>query len=48
MHRLEDEGAGEIANVINEMNNAAGNGGEEDIDEEEDADDAWIGVQGLV
>jgi hypothetical protein len=37
---LEDEGAGEFANVINKMNNAAG--------EEEDADDAGIGVQGLV
>ena len=45
----EYEGAGEFANVMNEMNNApAANGGEEDIDEEEDADDAGIGVQGLV
>ena len=43
----EYEGAGEFANVMNEMNNApAANGGEEDIDEEEDADDAGIGVQG--
>jgi hypothetical protein len=49
----EYEGAGEFANVMNEMNNApAANGGEEDIDEEEDADDAglvfrgdWCGVQ---
>ena len=41
------EGAGEFANVINDMNNnAAANGGEEEIDEEEDADDAGIGVQG--
>jgi len=41
------EGAGEFANVLNEMNNnAATNGGEEGIDEEEDADDAGIGVQG--
>jgi hypothetical protein len=45
---LEYKGAGEFPNVINEMNNAAGNGGEEEIDEEEDADDAGIGVQGLV
>jgi hypothetical protein len=49
----EDEGAGEeFANVINKMNNAAGNGngngGGEEVDEEEDADDAGIGVQGLV
>jgi hypothetical protein len=45
----EYEGASEFANVINEMNNAAGNhGGEEEIDEEEDADDAGISVQGLV
>ncbi len=51
----EDEGAGEFANVINEMNNAAGNGngngngsgGGEEVDEEEDANDAGIGVQGL-
>jgi hypothetical protein len=42
----EYEGAGEFANVMNEMNNAAANGGEEEIDEEEDADDAGIGVQG--
>jgi len=42
----EDAGAGEFANVINEMNNAAGNGngGEEEVDEEEDADDTGIGV----
>ena len=46
---LEDEGAGDFANVINEMNNAAGNGnGGGEVDEEEDADDAGIGVQGLV
>ena len=45
-----DEGAGEFTNVINEMNNAAGNGndGGEEVDMEEDADDAGIGVQGLV
>ena len=45
----EDAGAGEFANVINEMNNAPGNGngGGEEVDEEEDADDAGIGVQGL-
>jgi hypothetical protein len=42
----EYEGAGEFANVMNEMNNASANGGEEAIDEEEDADDAGIGVQG--
>jgi hypothetical protein len=43
----EYEGAGEFANVMNEMNNApAANGRVEDIDEEEDADDAGIGVQG--
>ena len=42
----EEEGAGEFANVINEMNNAAGNGngGGEEVDEEEDANDAGIGV----
>jgi len=40
------EGAGEFANVLKEMNNNAANGGEEKIDEEEDADDAGIGVQG--
>jgi len=40
------EGAGEFANVMSEMNNSAANGKEEDIDEEEDADDAGIGVQG--
>ncbi len=36
--------------MINKMNNAAGNGngGGGEVDEEEDADDAWIGVQGLV
>jgi len=47
---LEDKGAGEFANVLNEMNNAAGNGngGGEEVDEEEDANDAGIGVQGLV
>ena len=45
---LEDEGAGEFANVIKEMNNAAGNGGGEEVDEKEDADDAGIGAQGLV
>jgi len=48
----EDKGAGEFANVINEMNNTAGdgngNGGGEEIDEEEDKDDAGSGVQGLV
>ena len=46
----EDEGAGEFANVINEMNNKAGNSNDrgEEVDEEEDADDAGIGVQGLV
>jgi hypothetical protein len=44
----EDKGAGEFANVINEMNNAAGNGRGEEVNEEEDADDAGIGVQGLV
>jgi hypothetical protein len=46
----EDAGVGEFANVINEMNNAAGNGngGGEEVDEEEDADDSGIGVQGLV
>ena len=43
---LEYEGAGEFANVMNEMNNAADNGGKEEIDEEEDANDAGIGVQG--
>ena len=45
-----DEGAGEFANVINEMNNAVGNGnvGGGEVDDEEDADDAGIGVQGLV
>jgi len=42
----EYEGAGEFANVMNEMNNAAANGGEEEIDEEKDTDDAGIGVQG--
>jgi hypothetical protein len=42
----EYEGAGEFANVMLKMNNAAANGGEEEIDEEEDADDAGIGVQG--
>jgi hypothetical protein len=41
----EYEGAGEFANVMNQMNNAAANGGEEEIDEEDDADDAGIGVQ---
>jgi hypothetical protein len=41
----EYEGAGEFANMINQMNNAAANGGEEEIDEEDDADDAGIGVQ---
>jgi hypothetical protein len=37
----EDAGAGEFANVINEMNNAPGNGngGGEEVDEEEEADD---------
>jgi hypothetical protein len=30
---------------MNQMNNAAANGGEEEIDEEDDADDAGIGVQ---
>jgi len=41
------EGAGEFASVINDMNNnAAAIDGEEEIDEEEDADDAGIGVQG--
>jgi hypothetical protein len=46
----EDEGAGEFANVINEMINAAGNGngGGEEVDEEEDADVTGIRVQGLV
>ena len=46
----EDEGAGEFANVINKMNNAAGNGNGrgEEVDEEEDADDAGICVQELV
>jgi len=49
----ENKGAGEFANVINEMNNTDGNGngnsGGEEVDEEEDADDAaGIGVQGLV
>jgi hypothetical protein len=39
-----DEGAGEFTNVINEMNNAAGNGndGGEEVDMEEDADDAGM------
>ncbi len=41
----EYEGAGEFANVMNQMNNTAANGGEEEIDEEDDADDAGIGVQ---
>ena len=43
---FEDAGAGEFANVINKMNNAAGNGNgrEEEVDEEEDADDTGIGV----
>ena len=47
---LEDKGAGEFANVLNRMNNAAGsgNGEGEDFDEEEDANDAGISVQGLV
>ena len=42
------EGAGEFASVINDMNNnaTANDGGEEEIEEEEDADDAGIGVQG--
>jgi hypothetical protein len=41
------EGAGEFASVINDMNNnAAAIDGEEEIDEEEDTDDAGIGVQG--
>ena len=46
----EEEGAGEFAKIINEINNAAGNGngGGEEVDEEEDANDAGIGVQGLV
>ena len=37
----EDAGAGEFANVINEMNNAPGNGngGGDEVDEEEDTDD---------
>ena len=45
-----DEDADEFANVINEMNNTAGNGNDrgEEVDEEEDANDAGIGVQGLV
>ena len=41
----EYEGAGEFANVMNQMNNAAANRGEEEIDEEDDANDAGIGVQ---
>ena len=47
----EDKGAGEFTNVINEMNNVAGNGnggGEEVLDEEEDTNDTGIRVQGLV
>jgi len=44
----EDAGPGEFANVINEMNNAAGNGRGEEVYEEEDTDDSGIGVQGLV
>ena len=46
----EDEGAGEFANVINEMNNAAGNGngGGEEVDDEEDTNDTGFRVQGLV
>jgi len=53
-YESENEGAGEFANVINEMNNPDGNGngnggGEDEVDEEEDIDDAaGIGVQGLV
>jgi hypothetical protein len=36
-----DAGSGEFANIINEMNNAPGNGngGGEEVDDEEDADD---------
>ncbi len=44
----EDAGAREFANVINEINNAAGNGGGEEVDNEEDADDSGIGIQELV
>jgi hypothetical protein len=46
----EDEGACEFANVINEMNNAAGNGyGEgEEVDEEEDARQPGAADKGLL
>jgi hypothetical protein len=39
--------AGEFSNVINKLNNASANGGEE-ADEEEDADDVRIGVDNVV
>jgi hypothetical protein len=44
----EDAGAGEFVNVIKEMNNKAGTGGGEEVDEVEDANDSGIGIQGLV
>ncbi len=45
---FEDAGAGEFANVINKMNYTAGNGGVEEVDDEEDTNDSGIGIQGLV